>query len=155
MPGEGSASAKIVFIGEAPGKTEAQTGRPFVGRSGRLLREMIGRVGLSEKKVYITSPVKFLPKHGTPTDDEIRHGMIHLNNQLEVIKPKLIVLLGSVAARGMLGQKLAVLSRHGEEFKTVGRNYFLTIHPAAAIRFVKYRKLILADFRKLKKLLAP
>src|SRR3989338_312208 len=71
VPGEGNADSSIVFIGEAPGNTEAACGRPFVGRSGRLLRTMIYSVGLKEEDVYITSPVKYLPDRGTPTPAQI------------------------------------------------------------------------------------
>ncbi|MEK7166392.1 MAG: uracil-DNA glycosylase [Patescibacteria group bacterium] len=152
VPGEGNPDAKIAFIGEAPGKTEAETGRPFVGRSGKLLRSLIREVGLTEKEVYITSPVKRLPKKGTPTDKQITHGRKHLIKQLQVINPEIIVLLGSVAVRAILDEKLPVLKRHGEIVKKNGRNYFLTLHPAAAIRFVKFKKIIISDFAKLKPL---
>lgn len=152
VPGEGNPDAKIVFIGEAPGKTEADTGRPFVGRSGKLLRQLIREIGLTEDEVYITSPVKRLPKKGTPTDKQIIHGRKHLLKQLQVIRPEIIVLLGSVAARAILQEKLPVLKRHGEIVKKNGRSYFLTLHPAAAIRFQKFKKLIIADFAKLKQL---
>jgi DNA polymerase len=153
VPGEGNPNAKIVFIGEAPGKTEANTGRPFIGRSGKLLRELIRSAGLDDvKDVYITSPVKYLPKHGTPTPAEIAHGRIHLNRQLDIINPKVIVLLGSTAVQAVLEEKVPVLSRHGKTIEKNGRKYFLTLHPAAAIRFVKFKKLILEDFKKLKKI---
>src|SRR5581483_12509208 len=67
VPGEGDPDADIVFLGEAPGKQEAQTGRPFIGRSGKLLRIVIKDAGIKEEDVYITSAVKYLPKRGTPT----------------------------------------------------------------------------------------
>lgn len=103
--GEGNPDADIVFIGEAPGKTEALTGRPFVGRSGQLLRSLIRESGLKEEEVYITSPVKYLPDRGTPSASDIVHGRVHLLKQLEVIDPKIVVLLGSVAVYGVLGEK--------------------------------------------------
>ncbi|HSX40464.1 MAG TPA: uracil-DNA glycosylase, partial [Candidatus Saccharimonadales bacterium] len=71
VPGEGNPDADIVFLGEAPGKTEALTGRPFVGRSGKLLRSLIKEAGLKEEDIYITSPVKYLPDRGTPTPADI------------------------------------------------------------------------------------
>ncbi|HYE22083.1 MAG TPA: uracil-DNA glycosylase, partial [Verrucomicrobiae bacterium] len=142
VPGEGNPDARIVFIGEAPGKTEARTGRPFVGRSGRLLRQMINSIGLSDTKdVYITSPVKYLPSHGTPTPQEITHGKIHLNNQLNVINPKVIVLLGNVAVQAVLGMKLPILKDHGKIIEIAGRKHLITLHPAAVLRFPKYNKL--------------
>lgn len=152
--GEGSLDAKIMFVGEAPGKTEAQTGRPFVGRSGKLLRKLIiEALKLKEDDVYITSPVKYLPDKGTPTKDQIHHGMVHLKKQIEVIKPKIIVLLGASAVQGVLGEKIAVLKKHGEIIEKEGLKYFLTIHPAAVIRFVKFRKIINQDFKKLGKII--
>src|SRR5205814_7925733 len=87
VPGEGNPDADIVFIGEAPGKQEAASGRPFIGRSGQLLRNLIRSIGLDdEKDVYITSPVKYLPDRGTPTSQDIAHGRIHLMKQFEVIQ---------------------------------------------------------------------
>jgi uracil-DNA glycosylase family 4 len=107
VPGEGNPDAEIIFIGEAPGKQEAVTGRPFIGRSGKLLRGFIRSIGLDdEKDVYITSPVKYLPDRGTPTPADIAHGREHLMKQFAVIQPKFVVLLGRVAAEGVLQKKL-------------------------------------------------
>ncbi len=150
VPGEGNPDAKIVFIGEAPGKQEAKSGRPFVGRSGKLLRSLIRSIGLKEKEVYITSPVKYLPKHGTPKKEEIEHGKRHLLKQLEIIEPKLIVLLGSVACQAILGEKIPVFKRHGEVRKKAKYSYLITFHPAAALRFPKkIKKLLQEDFKKI------
>ena len=154
VPGEGNPDAEVIFIGEAPGKNEAATGRPFIGRSGQLLRGLIRDAGLKEVDVFITSPVKYLPDRGTPTSEDIAHGRVHLMQQLEVINPKIIVLLGRVAAEGVLQQKLAVMSQRGTIIEKDGKKYFLTIHPAAAIRFQKFKKLIVEDFDKLKVLLS-
>ncbi len=155
VPGEGFADADVVFIGEAPGKTEAETGRPFIGRSGKLLRQLIQSIGLDDlKDVYITSPVKYLPKHGTPTPGEIAHGRKHLNEQLEIINPKLIVLLGSVAVQAVLQQKLPIVTVHGKIITADKRKYFITLHPAAAIRFQKFKKPIVEDFKKIKRLIS-
>ncbi len=148
--GEGNAAAKVVFIGEAPGKNEAVVGRPFIGRSGKLLRATINSVGLKEEEVYITSPVKYLPERGTPLPAQIAHGKTHLDKQLSVIDPQIIVLLGSVAAQGVLGEKIAVMKEHGTQIQRSGKTYFLTIHPAAAIRFAKFRSTFTGDFQKLR-----
>lgn len=156
VAGEGNPDADVVFIGEAPGKKEAATGHPFVGRSGQLLRSLIRSIGFDdEKDVYITSPVKYLPDRGTPTSADIAHGRIHLMKQLEIIKPKLVVLLGRVAAEGVLQSKVHVSKEHGKVIEEKGSiKYFLTYHPAAALRFPnKYKPLLQADFKKLKKLL--
>lgn len=153
VSGEGSPDAKIIFIGEAPGREEAKTGRPFVGRSGKLLRQLIREIGLEETEVYITSPVKYLPKSGTPSKKDIIHGCEHLVKQLDIIKPKLIVLLGSVACQAILGQKIAIIKRHGEVIKKGRKTYFITLHPAAAVRFVKFRQILKVDFKNLKSIL--
>jgi uracil-DNA glycosylase len=157
VPGEGNPDAEIVLIGEAPGKQEAVSGRPFIGRSGKLLRGLIRTIGLDdEKDVYITSPVKYLPDRGTPTSQDIAHGREHLMKQFAVIKPKFVVLMGRVAAEGVLQKKVAVVKDHGEVIEERdGIKYFLTYHPAAALRFpVKFKKLLEEDFLKVKKLAA-
>ncbi len=159
--GEGSVDADVVFIGEAPGKQEAKVGRPFIGRSGILLRKLIKETGLTEEGVYITSPVKYLPNGpdgtpgGTPSSKDIAHGRTHLMKQLEVIKPKVVVLLGRVAAEGVLEKKVFVAKEHGEVIEErEGIKYFLTIHPAAALRFsVKYLPPLQEDFEKIKKVI--
>ncbi len=157
VPGEGNPDADIVFIGEAPGKTEAKTGRPFIGRSGQLLRGLIREIGLDdEKDVYITSPVKYLPERGTPTSEEIAHGRTHLMKQFAVIQPKFVVLLGRVAAEGVLEKKVFVTKDRGQVIEEKdGIRYFLTYHPAAALRFpVKFKPTLKEDFLKVKELVA-
>src|SRR5512141_2124509 len=76
--GEGNADAPAMFVGEAPGKEEAKAGRPFIGRSGKFLRETIAHSGLREDEIFITSPVHYLPLSGTPSPEAIAHGRIHL-----------------------------------------------------------------------------
>lgn len=150
--GEGNSNADIVFIGEAPGREEAKTGRPFVGRSGKLLRLLITDIGLQEKDAYITSPVKYLPDRGTPSTSDIEHGKTHLLKQLAVINPKVIVLLGRVGATALLEKPVFVLKDHGTVIEKGGGKYFITLHPAAAIRFQKLKAVLQSDFKKLKKL---
>ncbi len=153
VPGEGNPNTKVVFIGEAPGREEAKTGRPFIGRAGKLLRSLIKETGLSEKKVYITNPVKYLPKYGTPKKEDILHGKRHLLKQLAIINPKIVVLLGSVASQALLDKKVPVLKLHGRIVEKDNRKYLITIHPSAVLRFPKYKKVLKKDFRKLKSLL--
>jgi uracil-DNA glycosylase len=161
VPGEGNPDAEVVFIGEAPGRQEAVTGRPFIGRSGQLLRKLIRGIGFDdEKDVYITSPVKYLPDRGTPTSADIAHGRIHLMKQFAVIQPKFVMLLGRVAAEGVLEKKVAVVKEHGQVIDpstSAGLTeikFFLTYHPAAALRFPnKFKSLLEEDFKKLESLL--
>jgi uracil-DNA glycosylase family 4 len=151
VPGEGNPDANIMFIGEAPGRKEAESGRPFIGRSGQLLRNAIRGIGLREEDAYITSPVKYLPLHKTPNEEDILHGMTHLSLQIEIINPKVIVLLGNTAARGVLGILPKITTNHGTFFEKNGKTYFFSYHPAAAIRFQKFKKVFDDDFQKLKK----
>lgn len=157
--GEGDENAKIVFIGEAPGRKEAQMGRPFIGRSGQLLRKLIREAGLKEEDVYITSPVKYLPDIGTPTKQDIEHGKTHLDKQLNIIDPEIIVLLGRVASFALLGEMIAVNKMHGVIIDNPstnsgrGRRYFITFHPAAGLRFPPIKQKIIGDFKKLQKVI--
>ncbi len=154
VPGEGNPDARIVFIGEAPGRQEAETGRPFVGRSGRLLRATISDTGLSEGEVYITSPVKYLPLRGTPSRENILHARTHLLRQLSVIRPGIVVLLGATACLALLDRKVEMKKEHGNIIRQGGITYFLTFHPAYALRFPEGKKWFLRDFRELKRLVA-
>ena len=154
VPGEGCPDARIVFVGEAPGKEEAATGRPFVGRSGRLLRAMIREIGLDEDDVFITSPVKYLPLGGTPSVENIRHGRVHLQRQLSVIGPKVIVLLGNTACFALFDRKLRLTSEHGTFIEKGERTHLITFHPAYALRFPLGKQGLIADFRKLEDLLS-
>ena len=155
VSGEGNPDADVVFIGEAPGKQEAKTGRPFVGPSGKLLRSTIRDVlGLDdEKDVYITSPVKYLPVKVTPTPAEIAHGKTHLDKQLAIVDPKIVVLMGAVAAQGVLGEKIPVKTEHGKVLERNRKKYFITVHPAAGLRFPPLRETFQEDFKKLREVL--
>ena len=153
VPGEGSPDADIMFLGEAPGKEEAKSGRPFIGRSGKLLRSLIADAGLKEEDIFITSPVKYLPEHGTPTLPEIVHGRTHLFSQLAVIEPTFVVLLGKTACIAMLGEAVEIGKRHGELLEREGIRYFISYHPAAPLHLPKLRGELLRDFKKLKTIL--
>ena len=151
VPGEGNPDARIIFIGEAPGKEEAKAGRPFIGRSGKFLREMIREIGLDADQVFITSPVHYLPSSGTPSKEMIIHGREHLLEQLSIIKPDIAVLLGNSACIAMLDRKIEISKIHGTLLEKDGRKYFITFHPAYAMRFPDGRRGFIRDFSKLKK----
>lgn len=155
VPGEGNPDARVVFIGEAPGNEEARSGRPFIGRSGKFLRQMIKEAGLNENKIFITSPVHFLPLRGTPAKEMIIHGRKHLFKQLSVIDPKIVVLLGNTACLAMLDRKVGITQAHGSTIKEDGRTYYVTFHPAYAMRFPEGKKQFIRDFRKLKRIIKP
>lgn len=152
VPGEGDPNARVMFVGEAPGRKEAETGRPFVGRAGKLLTELLTGIGIKRSDVYITSPVKYYPGKRTPKSSEIKHGAVHLLAQINIIQPKCIVLLGKSAHKALIGD-VPVVKNHGKSFKKGGIVYFSTFHPAAALRFPKYVKVMEEDFAKLKTLI--
>lgn len=153
VPGEGNPDADVVFVGEAPGKKEAETGKPFVAQSGRVLDRLLSRIGLSRDDVYITSPVKYLPKRGTPTQRDIAHGRTHLMQQIDIIDPQLVVLMGRVAARAVLDMDVAITKEHGRTVERDGRTYFLTFHPAAVLHNPSLSAELEEDFQPLHGLL--
>jgi DNA polymerase len=140
VPGEGPANAKIFFIGQAPGANEDKTGRPFVGRAGKYLANMIESIGLKREEVFITSSVKhFPPKNRPPIEKEIHACRPYLLRQLAIIKPEIVVLLGKTAE----GIKPSLNNKH----------IIVTVHPSAAMRFSKMAERMKKDFQQLKKLL--
>ncbi|HYV34013.1 MAG TPA: uracil-DNA glycosylase, partial [Candidatus Limnocylindria bacterium] len=146
VPGEGNANADIVFLGEAPGKKEALSGLPFIGPAGKVLRELIKEAGLKHEDVFITSPVKYLPKYVTPTPADVAHGRTHLLKQLDVIEPKVIVLLGRVATLALLEKNVSIAKEHGKIIKRDGVTYLITYHPAAPLYSPKVREELVKDF---------
>jgi DNA polymerase len=140
-----------MFIGEAPGAQEDKTGRPFVGRSGQLLRELIREIGLSEAQdVFITSILKSRPpKNRTPKKAEVDACIGYLDRQIAVIEPRVIVLLGGVAISSLIGP-WTLKEAHGKFHEAGGRTYFMTYHPAAALRFPATKDIMREDFQKLK-----
>ncbi|MBD3405839.1 MAG: uracil-DNA glycosylase [Candidatus Lokiarchaeota archaeon] len=150
VPGEGPDNARLMFVGEAPGATEDRTGLPFVGRSGKLLVSLLENIGLSREDVYITSILKSRPpKNRSPKKSEIEACFPFLERQINLIKPEIIVLLGGVAISSIIGPwKLS--EAHGKFYEGKGQKYFMTYHPAAALRFPKFRDIMMADFAILK-----
>ncbi len=153
VPGEGPLNANVMLVGQAPGRNEDEQGRPFVGISGQLLDKLIRRAGLRRENIYITSVVQFFPpENRVPTDEEIDVCRDFLNRQIKIIDPKIIVVLGAVSAKELLGLH-EIMKEHGKLIKKE-RNYFITLHPAAAVRIKTNLPLIEDDFRKLKGVLA-
>ena len=149
VPGEGPLSASVMFIGQAPGAEEDARQRPFVGRSGVLLSHLIKLAGLRREDVYITSVVQFFPpKNRMPTPEEAALCRPFLERQIELIKPSMIVTLGALASKELAGVD-NIMQVHGHAIEK-GRMYFVTIHPAAAVRLKKNMPLIEHDFRTLK-----
>jgi uracil-DNA glycosylase family 4 len=133
VPGEGQVSAKLMFIGEAPGKNEDLKGRPFVGAAGRILDEAIKKAGLERSEVFITNVVKCRPPgNRVPEEEERLACRPYLQRQILLLSPKIICILGSTAYTSILGGKSITASR-GKIIMQKGQQYFLTVHPAAAI----------------------
>jgi len=153
VPGEGDPEAQIAFIGEAPGREEGGCGRPFVGRSGKLLRAMIREIGLGEKEVFISSPVQYLPRRRTSLKSNVLHSRTHLLKQLFIINPSIVVLLGKTACFALLDRNVEVIKEHGRVVVKAGRKYLITLHPAYAMRFPDGMKAFRHDFGELKKLI--
>jgi len=152
VPGEGNPNAKIMLIGEAPGSNENLAGKPFIGRAGKKLNELLREAKINRKNVFITGIVKFYPGRRAPNKKEISLCLPFTLKQIEVIKPKLIVLLGNIALQSLLNKKLKMSKAHGKIFRRGNVLYFPTFHPAAAMRFPKIMKKTVKDFRKLKRI---
>ncbi|HSV48683.1 MAG TPA: uracil-DNA glycosylase [Candidatus Acidoferrales bacterium] len=123
VPGEGSVNAKIMIVGQNPGAEEDETGKPFVGRAGQFLTKSLREFGINRADFFITNIVKHTsPKNRKPLPDEIQACVPYLITQIEIIKPKIIVLLGESAKKTP---------------RMDGIEYFEIIHPSAAMRFPK------------------
>lgn len=148
VPGEGNTRARILFIGQAPGRTEDETGRPFVGRAGKILTELLAKNGLERKDVFITSVVKcFPPRNRIPKKDEISACSPYLKAQISLIKPKTIFLLGNTAINAVLGNVGKLEKIHGRKITRENIEYVPTYHPAAALRFPWLKKKLDMDFK--------
>jgi len=153
VPGEGLAYARIMFVGEGPGKWEDIQGRPFVGNAGKILDQLLKSINLDRKKVFITSVIKCRPVIGkrnrTPKRIEIETCKPYLEKQMEIIKPKIIVTLGNYGLQTILDKSFKISKVHGKIQKKNGIIVFPTFHPAAALRFPKIRKIMEQDFKRL------
>lgn len=154
VPGEGNPNAEILFVGEAPGATENQLGRPFVGVSGQLLRKTMAENGFKESEIFITNIVKFRPpENRDPTPKEIEFFRPFLDKQIEIINPKIIVTVGRFSMYEFLGEGVSISKIHGQ-VRTVGKYFiFPMFHPAAALRDPKVMREFKNDFRKLRVML--
>ncbi len=157
--GEGNHNARIIFIGEAPGKNEALSGRPFCGRAGKVLDELLTSVGLKREEVYITNIVKDRPPaNRDPLPTEIDFYAPFLDRQIEIIKPKVIVPLGRFSCRYVLNlfsipeADQTIGEVRGRIFKTSAEEIHILplFHPAACIYNPKLKEVLVSDFQKLK-----
>ena len=149
VPGEGQLAAKIMFIGEAPGSSEDEKGRPFVGAAGRILDNLLKKVGIERSQVFITNIVKCRPPNNrVPEADEVAACKPYLDRQIALIKPKVICILGKTAYSTLLGGS-SITANRGKMVERAGQKYFLTFHPAAAIYNKSLLSALEADLKKL------
>jgi uracil-DNA glycosylase len=152
--GEGSARARLVFVGEAPGEEEDRQGRPFVGRAGQLLTKIINAMGLKREEVYICNILKCRPPgNRNPKEEEIVTCEPFLVKQLEAINPEIICALGTFAARTLLRTEAPISSIRGKFHDYHGRKLMPTYHPAYLLRNPDAKKLVWEDVQKIMKIL--
>lgn len=133
--GIGNKNADIMFIGEGPGADEDIQGEPFVGKAGKLMNMAFDIIGLKREEVYIANIVKCRPpSNRNPEADEANACLNYLRNQVILVKPKIIVLLGSIALKNILGQEYGITASRGKWFEKKGILYMPTWHPAALLR---------------------
>lgn len=154
VPGEGKASAKVMLIGEGPGREEDQTGHPFVGASGRFLDQVLEGTDINRADLFITNIVKCRPpQNRTPKVGEVNTCTSnYLFEQIELLNPKLIVLLGGVAAKKLLGVK-SINEARGRLIEHDGRYYLVGYHPAVRFYREDLGEKVKEDFSFLKKTL--
>jgi DNA polymerase len=133
--GVGNPDADVMFVGEGPGQQEDEQGLPFVGRSGKLLEQLLGEIGLVRDDVYIGNVVKCRPpKNRDPRPDEIESCKGYLSTQLLLIQPKVVVTLGNFASKLLLRTDTGITRLRGTPYEWWGRFLVPTFHPAAALR---------------------
>jgi uracil-DNA glycosylase len=151
VPGAGDFARRIMLIGEAPGATEDATGQPFVGRAGAHLDGVLTGIGLTRRDVFVTGSVKCRPPgNRVPRAPELDACRAHwLLPQIEALDPKVLVLLGAVAARQVLRDRRPLGEMRGPMRSWQGRQVLVTAHPAAAMRFPRMRQWLDEDFARL------
>ena len=133
--GVGNKNAKIMFIGEGPGADEDAQGEPFVGRAGKLMNLAFQTVGIKREDVYIANIVKCRPpQNRDPQEDEAEVCMEYLRNQVKLVNPQVIVLLGRIALQNIMGKEYKISSARGNWIEKNGIKYMPTWHPAALLR---------------------
>ena len=133
--GCGKKNADIMMIGEGPGADEDKQGNPFVGKAGQLMNKAFEGVGIVRDEIYITNIVKCRPpQNRIPEDDEAKACLNYLRNQVILVNPKIIVLLGSTALKNILGKEYSITASRGKWIEKKGILYMPTWHPAALLR---------------------
>jgi len=156
--GDGNKKSNIMLIGEAPGAEEDKLGKPFVGAAGQLLNKMLKAINLDRKDIYTTNVIPWRPPNNrTPTNEEIIECLAFIQKNIEIINPKLILLLGGTAAKAILNSNLSITKLRGDwhEYRSInnkGLTYCLvTYHPAFLLRSPENKKQSWEDLKMFKK----
>jgi DNA polymerase len=152
--GEGNPQTDLMFVGEGPGSNEDRLGRPFVGKAGHLLDKMLKAIDLTRDEIYITNIVKCRPPgNRNPQESEIEKCLPYLRWQVKIIKPKIIVSLGSISARVLIDENIKITKDRGRIF-TKGKIKFIpSLHPAYLLRNPNAKKDSWEDFKLISKTL--
>jgi len=153
--GDGNPKSRIMLIGEAPGASEDQEGLPFVGRAGALLDKMLSAIDLDRKKVYISNIINYRPPDNRrPTDEEIRRYLPFITKHIEIINPKILVLLGSTAMNALIGSEVVISKMRGKwiekKFGICKTSVLITFHPAFLMRQPAQKKMAWIDLKMIR-----
>ena len=152
---DGNPNSRIMIIGEAPGANEDEEGLPFVGRAGALLDKMLAAIDLDRKKVYISNIINYRPPDNRrPTDEEIKRYLPFITKHIEIISPKILVLLGSTAMNALIGNEVVISKMRGKwiekKFGNCKTSVIITFHPAFLMRQPAQKKMAWIDLKMIR-----
>ena len=152
---DGNPNSRIMLIGEAPGANEDEEGLPFVGRAGALLDKMLAAIDLDRKKVYISNIINYRPPDNRrPTDEEIKRYLPFITKHIEIISPKILVLLGSTAMNALIGNEVVISKMRGKwiekKFGNCKTSVIITFHPAFLMRQPAQKKMAWIDLKMIR-----
>ena len=152
---DGNPKSQIMILGEAPGSNEDQEGLPFVGRAGALLDKMLSSINLDRKNVYISNIINYRPpENRRPTDEEINRYLPFIKKHIEIIAPKILILLGSTAMNALIGNEVVISKIRGQwiekEFGQCKTSMIVTFHPAFLMRQPTQKKLAWIDLKMIR-----
>ena len=152
---DGNPKSKIMLIGEAPGANEDEEGLPFVGRAGALLDKMLAAINLDRKKVYISNIINYRPPNNRrPTNEEIKRYLPFITKHIEIINPKILVLLGSTAMNALIGNEVVISKMRGKwiekKFGNCKTSVIVTFHPAFLMRQPAQKKMAWIDLKMIR-----
>ena len=152
---DGNPKSKIMLIGEAPGANEDEEGLPFVGRAGALLDKMLAAIDLDRKKVYISNIINYRPPDNRrPTEEEVKRYLPFITKHIEIINPKILVLLGSTAMNALIGNEVVISKMRGKwiekKFGNCKTSVIITFHPAFLMRQPAQKKMAWVDLKMIR-----